>query len=61
MHERRFSVRMDPARADRPMFFSPSGYQIPEVPPKMVIDGRPLGVGRAVPRWEEDVPLSFYL
>jgi len=60
MHEARFSVRMDPARPDRPIFFTPSGHAIPEVPPRMIVDGVELG-RRRVPRWEEDVPLSFYL
>jgi len=27
----------------------------------MIVDGVELGGGRCVPRWEEDVPLSFYL
>jgi hypothetical protein len=27
----------------------------------MTVDGEPLGARRSVPRWEEDVPLSFYL
>ena len=61
MHAGGFSVRMDPTRPDRPIFCSPSGRAIPEVPPRMIVDGRPLGAGRAVPRWEDDVPLSFYL
>jgi hypothetical protein len=62
MHEGGFSVRMGPVRPDRPIFHSPRGFAIPEVPPKMMLDG--VGVGRSsrrVPRWEEDVPLSFYL
>jgi hypothetical protein len=61
MHEGGFSVRMDPNRADRPISSGPSGHDIPEIPPRMVVDGRSFGAGRAVPRWEEDVPLSFYL
>jgi hypothetical protein len=65
MHEGGFTVRMDPARPDRPIFHSPSGFAIPEVPPRMVVDGVELGSEergcRRVPRWEEDVPLSFYL
>ena len=65
MHEGGFSVRMDPARPDRPIFSSPSGFVIPEVPPRMIVDGVELGGehggARKVPRWEEDVPLSFYL
>jgi hypothetical protein len=27
----------------------------------MIVDGQPLGFGRHVPRWEDDVPLAFYL
>jgi hypothetical protein len=65
MHEGGFSVHMDPARPDRPIFYSPSGFAIPEVPPRMVVDGVVVGgeqrAQRGVPRWEEDVPLSFYL
>jgi hypothetical protein len=61
MHEGGFSVRLDPARPNRPIFFCPSGHAIPEVPPRMILDGVELGRRGTVPRWEEDVPLSFYL
>jgi len=62
LHEGGFSVRLDPSRPDRPVFTSPSGHDIPEVPPRMIVDGVELGGGRRrVPRWEEDVPLAFYL
>jgi hypothetical protein len=61
MHEGGFSVRMDPTGSDRPIFESPNGFTIPDVPPRMTVDGVDLGAGRRVPRWEEDVPLSFYL
>jgi hypothetical protein len=62
LHEGGFGVRLDPTRPDRPVFSSPSGIDIPEVPPRMIVDGIELGRAcRAVPRWEEDVPLSFYL
>lgn len=61
MHEGGFSVRMDPNRPDRPIFSSPSGFDIPEIPPRMIVDGIELGRRQVVPRWEEDVPLSFYL
>jgi hypothetical protein len=27
----------------------------------MIVDGVELGARRSVPRWEQDVPLSFYL
>jgi hypothetical protein len=27
----------------------------------MMLDGKELGRARGVPRWEADVPLSFYL
>lgn len=61
MHEGGFRVRMDPTRPDQPVFHSPSGFAIPDVPPRMTVDGRALGIGSRVPRWEGDVPLSFYL
>jgi hypothetical protein len=62
LHEGGFSVRMDANRAGRPIFSTTSGSDIPEVPPRMIIDGAQLGRARpGVPRWEEDVPLSFYL
>ena len=62
LHEGGFTVRMDPTRPDRPIFSTPSGNDIPEVPPRMILDGRGIGrARRAVPQWEEDVPLSFYL
>jgi hypothetical protein len=62
LHEGGFSVRMDANRPDRPTFSTPSRNDIPEVPPRMIIDGAQLGrARRGVPRWEENVPLSFYL
>jgi hypothetical protein len=61
MHEGGFRVGLDPTRPDRPIFHSPSGFAIPDVPPRMTVDGRELGIGARVPRWEADVPLSFYL
>jgi hypothetical protein len=62
MHEGGFTVRLDPTRPDRPIFSTPSGNDIPEVPPRMLVDGVDVGrARRGVPRWEEDVPLSFYL
>jgi hypothetical protein len=54
MHEGGFSIRHDPDRPDRPTFYSPSGFAIPDVPPRMIVDGQPLGFGRGVPRWEDD-------
>jgi hypothetical protein len=68
LHDGGFRLEMDAARPDRPIFFSPRGIRIPEVPPPMTLDGVPLGrsggtrgARRTVPRWEEDVPLAFYL
>jgi hypothetical protein len=62
MHEGGFSVHMDPTRPGNPIFCNPRGFAIPEVPPRMTLDGVEVGAARKrVPRWEEDVPLSFYL
>ena len=62
LHEGGFTGRMDPTRPDRPIFSTPPGSGIPEAPPRMKIDGEQLGrARRSVPRWEADVPLSFYL
>jgi hypothetical protein len=68
LHEGGFRLEVDSARPDRPIFFSPLGVRIPEVPPQMTLNGVSLGrsedtrcARRPVPRWEEDVPLAFYL
>jgi hypothetical protein len=45
----------------KPVFSSPRGVRIPEVPPAMSIDGRPLSSRAGPQRWEEDVPLALYL
>jgi hypothetical protein len=67
LHEGGFRMQADPRRPGRPTFYDPRGYHIPEVPPEMTINGRPVGkTGPAprrhrLPRWEHDVPLAFYL
>lgn len=72
LHEGGFSVEADPQRPGRLTFYGPRGHIIPEVPPQMTIDGKPVGRGecgsagerrcrRGPPRWEHDVPLAFYL
>lgn len=63
LHEGGFRLETDPRRPEHPIFFSPRGTRIPEVPPKMTLDAVLLGRSgrRTVPRWEDDVPLAFYL
>jgi hypothetical protein len=81
LHEGGFRLEPDPAHLGRPIFHDPRGVRIPEVPPRMSIDGHLLQPGRVQsggaggnsrpsteavrnrrpPRWEEDVPLAFYL
>jgi hypothetical protein len=60
-------MEADPRRPGRAIFYDPRGYRIPEVPPAMTIDGKPVGKTAPAPgphrplRWEHDVPLAFYL
>jgi hypothetical protein len=61
LHEGGFRMKADARRPGRPSFYDPRGYRIPEVPPAMTIAGRRIGGSRRPPRWEEDVPLAFYL
>jgi hypothetical protein len=73
LHEGGFRLEPDPARPGEPAFYSPRGVRIPEVPPRILLDGRPLArrdeaPGAAEPRepsgpprWESDVPLALYL
>jgi hypothetical protein len=71
LHEGGFELEPDPTRPDQPIFYSPRGIRIPEAPPRITLDGVSLGGGAKkgggkagrlrVPRWEEDVPLAFYL
>jgi hypothetical protein len=66
LHEGGFRLEPDARRPGKPIFFSPRGVRIPEVPPRMTIGGRPIGErGARGPtdelRWEEDVPLAVYL
>jgi hypothetical protein len=58
LHEGGFRVRWE---GERPLFASPGGSPIPDVPPIMAIDGRPLSMGLTERRWEEDAPLALYL
>lgn len=43
LHEGGFSVEADPKRPGRLTFYGPRGHLIPEVPPQMTIDGKPVG------------------
>jgi hypothetical protein len=61
LHEGRFRVRMDGDVPQKPVFSSSRGVRIPDVPPAMSIDGRPLSTRSGPQRWEEDVPVAFYL
>jgi hypothetical protein len=62
LHEGRFRVRFDRDRPQRPVFTSPRGQDIPEVPPGMSINGRAVSTrANGAMRWEEDVPLALYL
>jgi hypothetical protein len=61
LHDGRFKVRMDEDVSERPVFSSPKGVRIPEVPPAMSLDGRLLSTRSGPQRWEEDVPLALYL
>jgi hypothetical protein len=61
LHDGRFKVRMDEDISERPVFSSPKGVRIPEVPPAMSLDGRLLSTRSGPQRWEEDVPLALYL
>jgi hypothetical protein len=72
LHEGGFRLERDPERPGRPIFYSPRGIRIPHVPPRMTLDGRPVGAREASPtgaepvkscpaRWEDDVPLALYL
>jgi hypothetical protein len=66
LHEGGFRLEANPARPDRPTFLTPRGIPIPEVPPRMTVNGRAVTDGEE-PRgahpaeWERDVPLSLYL
>jgi hypothetical protein len=68
LHEGGFRLEPD-TRPGRVVFFSPRGVRIPDVPPRVRLDGRPLGQqsgsatrDESAPlRWEEDVPLALYL
>jgi hypothetical protein len=74
LHEGGFRMKADPRRPGHPSFYDPRGYRIPEVPPEMTINGKPVGKGgeghdgdaradrhHRLPRWEHEVPLAFYL
>ena len=61
LHHGGFRLEKDPDRPGRSLFYSPEGVPIPEAPPRMSVDGVPLGGKLRAPRWEEDVPLAFYL
>jgi hypothetical protein len=59
LHEGGFRLKASPRRPERPDFISPRGIRIPETPPRMRI-GR-TAIGGPAARWEEDVPLGFFL
>jgi hypothetical protein len=66
LHEGGFRLQPDPARPGRPTFISPRGIPIPEVPPRMTLNGSRVGGdggsrGAESPRWERDVPVALYL
>jgi hypothetical protein len=66
LHEGGFRLEPDPARPGHPVFKSPKGMPIPEVPPVMKLNGQCVGAKGAArpgdpPRWERDVPLALYL
>jgi hypothetical protein len=74
LHEGGFRLEANPKRPERPDFVSPRGIRIPETPPRMRIAGRGRegsGTNRAsegrreiggpAARWEEDVPVAFFL
>jgi hypothetical protein len=66
LHEGGFRLQPDPARPGQPTFLSPRGIPIPEVPPRMTLNGSRVGGdggSRAAdsPRWERDVPVALYL
>jgi hypothetical protein len=61
LHEGGFRAHMDENVPERPIFTSPRGVRIPDVPPAMSGDGRALSRRAGPQRWEEDVPLALYL
>jgi hypothetical protein len=61
LHEGRFRVHMDETVPQRPVFTSLRGAHIPDVPPAMSIDGRPLSSRAGAQRWDKDAPLALYL
>jgi hypothetical protein len=62
LHEGGFRVRFDPGRPGRPVFSSPRGHDIPEVPPVVALGGRRLSTRPdGERRCGEDVPLGLYL
>jgi hypothetical protein len=72
LHEGGFRLEPNPKEPGRPYFLSPRGFRIPETPPRMRIrgcghaggqrrDAHDRTIGGPSTRWEEDVPLGFYL
>ena len=66
LHEGGFRMEPDPKRPGRPIFKTPKGIPIPEVPPLVKLNGRSVGSADGArtgesPRWERDVPLALYL
>jgi hypothetical protein len=74
LHEGGFRLEANPKRPERPDFISPRGIRIPENPPRMWIGGRSGAggetngasegrreIGGPAARWEEDVPVAFFL
>ena len=66
LHEGGFRMKPDPERPGRPIFFTPKGMPIPEVPPRVKVNELGAGavdVARSEdrPRWERDVSLALYL
>jgi hypothetical protein len=43
LHEGGFRLEPDSARGGRPVFYSPRGVRIPDVPPRMTLNGRAIG------------------
>jgi hypothetical protein len=68
LHEGGFGLEADPTGRGQPIFKSPRGVRIPEVPPRVKLNGLRVGTGTGTgespgrpQRWEEDVPLALYL
>jgi hypothetical protein len=70
LHEGGFRLKANPDRLDRPIFVSPRGIPIPDVAPRISIDGMIGSVpGRSAQgnalassaRWERDVSVALYL